>query len=287
MRVGLHPFYLRYTPVLRLGLIGLLGSLVLLTGCGKREKDQPVPVPATTTTISGNVNARDEILNVVSLADVAVALEGTFISAMTVATGAYRLAGVPVGRYVLNLSRPGLGTMRYEAPVAKPEPLNFPLISLDQPTSTQALRLDPITKAGQVDVAAAYVCTLSFSPQLYGPGKRYAVAVFTGKTATVGTTEYVDTYKLTGQESTPPPTVRGQDKFEVTFSKAELRRLGFSSGDKVYAAVYGAPVALSDGGIGREAYYFEPYSLDPVTKQVKLVNANLSSTPVRVSFTMP
>ncbi|OUJ73666.1 carboxypeptidase regulatory-like domain-containing protein [Hymenobacter crusticola] len=269
-------------------VVSLLVCLSILVSCGKRDNDQPTPT-VTTTTISGVVLAQDEVLQPISKAGALVTLEGTEIKATTDANGTYRLEKVPLGQHVLNVSRAGMGTMRYEADVKNLDAVMFPTITLDQQTSTQVKSLDFVGKTmySLPDEVAAYQCSITYNPQLYPAPKLYSIMVYVGKNDKVSNASYLGATQISESENTPAPTVRGVAKMRIAFYQSSLKQLGFASGDKVYLAVYGAPKNVSDGGIGNEAYYIEPYSLDPVTKRVQQVRANLNPNPVKVSFTMP
>lgn len=260
-----------------------------LSGCQRDADSAPTPT-VPTTTVSGTVLARDEVLQPLPSAGTIVALEGTDFKTTTDATGAFRLQKVPTGNYVLNVSRAGQGTMRYEAVVQAPNPLAFNPVTLDQYTSTKVTGAEAVGKAsyslpGEV---AAYQCRISYNPQLYTQAKTYSMMVFIGKTDKVSNTDNVWNSQYSETESTPPPAVRGTATIRVDFHDTQLQRMGFASGDKVYVAFYGAPQNVAKGGIGNMAYYFEPYYRNPANAtELKQVVANLQPNSVRVSFTMP
>ena len=61
--------------------------------------------------------AQDEVLQPMSKAGTLVLLEGTDKKATTDADGKYVLHNIAPGKYALNVSRAGMGTLRYELEV--------------------------------------------------------------------------------------------------------------------------------------------------------------------------
>ncbi|KUG06305.1 hypothetical protein ASU33_02810 [Solirubrum puertoriconensis] len=267
-----------------------MGGALLITGCGKSKREDPAPpVAVTTTTISGSVQVEDEMLQPLSKAGVAVRLEGTTISAVTDANGAYRLTNVPVGQHVLNLSRVGLGTMRYEANIDDLTPRNIAPVLLSEQSSTRITDLKSVGKSstslpGEV---AAFECTVSYNAQLYPAPTQYAIAVYVGKTADVSNTSYLQSTQLSQDQNITSPPTPGTGRFKLAFYKNELQQMGFAPGDRVYVAVYGLNKGATNGGVGREATYFVPYSRNPTTGQIQRVVANVSPNAARVNFVLP
>ncbi|MFD2783823.1 carboxypeptidase-like regulatory domain-containing protein [Hymenobacter rubripertinctus] len=266
-----------------------IGGVALgLTACGNSTSDLPAPA-ATATTITGVVQARNETLQPVSQAGALVTLEGTTIKALTDAKGSYQLQQVPIGKHVLNVSRTGMGTMRYEANVVTLAPITAQQVTLDEESSTQVTGLRPVGRTSNSfpSEVAAFECTIRYNPDLYPAPKKFAMAVYVGKTNAVSNIEYLSSGTYGYSESTPAPAVRGGRQDRIAFHEAELQALGFKSGDQVYVVAYGSPVNISEGGIGNQAYYTIPYGVDPITNRVRKVTANLNSSPVRGNFTMP
>ncbi|UYZ58751.1 carboxypeptidase-like regulatory domain-containing protein [Hymenobacter latericus] len=278
----MNPFY-RYPAVWLLG-VGLLAA-----GCGSKRQDPTPPVAATTTSIAGVVQTEDEQLQPLSKAGVLVTLEGTAIRATTDANGAYLLDNVPLGRHVLNLSRPGLGTMRYEANITDLVPRTMPPVLLSEQSSTRVTDLKSVGKTpySLASEVAAYECTVAYNAQLYPAPKKYAIRLYVGKTADVSNTSYLQATQYSQLADVTSPATPGTGRFRLAFYDNELRQLGFAKGDRVYVAVYGSPKDVQWGGIGREATYFVPYSLDPVTGRIQRVEANLNPNPGRVDFVLP
>lgn len=266
----------------------VVGSLAVLSGCSKSEADNPTPA-ATGATVSGVVLAQDEVLRPLGKAGTTVQVEGLNKQVVTDEQGNYELKNIEPGRHVLNVSRAGMGTLRYELEVKSPAPVAFPTITLDQQSSTQVTSLTPVSRTSNSlpDEVAAFECQVAYNPQLYPAPKMYAVRLYVGKTSDVSNVRYLESSQISASESTPAPAVRGTAKLRLAFYASSLRSLGFASGEKVHLVAYGSAKDVQGGGIGREAFYFEPYVRNSVTGQIQRVEANLNANPVRADFTMP
>ncbi|WP_045688398.1 carboxypeptidase-like regulatory domain-containing protein [Hymenobacter sp. AT01-02] len=263
-------------------------SLCMITSCNKSNGVDPTPA-AIGAIVSGVVLAQDEVLQPMSKGGSTVMIEGTDKKALTDAQGSFELRDLKLGKYVLNVSRAGMGTLRYELEIKSPAPVDISSIMLDQESSTQVLSMTPVGKYmhSLADEVAAFECQIAYNPQLYPAPKLYSMMLFLGNMSEVSNTSYVSATQLSQSESTPAPAIRGIAKMRIAFHTSSLNSLGFARGDKVYVIAYGAPRDVASGGIGCEAYYFEPYSFNPATGQVRRVVANLNAKPVRTSFTMP
>ncbi|AYA38303.1 hypothetical protein D3Y59_15395 [Hymenobacter oligotrophus] len=268
----------------------LLGGALLAAGCGNSKRQDPTPpTVATTTTISGMVQAEDEQLQPLGKEGVAVRLEGTTVSTVTDANGAYQLTNVPLGQHVLSLSRAGLGTMRYEANINDLTPRTMAPVLLSEQSSTRITDLKSVAKSpnslpGEV---VAYECSVSYNAQLYPAPTQYAIIVYVGKTADVSHANYLQATQLSQSQNVTSPPTPGTGRFRLAFYANELQQLGFASGDRVYVAAYGMNKGAASGGIGREATYFVPYSRNSSTGQIQRVVANVNPNAVRANFVLP
>lgn len=197
--------------------------LLALSGCNKDNTDS-----AGTANIIGSVNLYDEGTNLLAKDGMTVTVEGSspLISAITDADGAFVLNNVPFETYTISFSKSGYGIFK------KVDLLHFnsgsstvitPSPSLGQVSTTTINSVIVNTSADNVTLSIA---TLPAPTSLV---PRY-IRVFFSRNASVSYTNY-EKYTVVYKHLSNPA--------DLALSKITFYEMGFTSGETVYARVYG------------------------------------------------
>ena len=202
----------------------LLFTFAFIVGCNNEE----IVDPATKANIIGSVNLYDEGTNLIARDGMKVWVVGSspLISSVTDANGSFNLVDVPFGVYSIGFEKAGFGTYKMinvvhsntgSSTVINPSP------SLGQISTTTISGLTSEYSSGDVNLG------ISTNPAPTNQVARY-IRVFYSKNPAVSFYNYTSYSKVYKHMANPA---------YVDLGIKALMEMGFTSGDLVYARVYG------------------------------------------------
>ncbi len=198
--------------------------LVLLVSCSKNDD----PVAVTKADITGSVNLYDEGTTPEEKTGMTVTVLGISpqISAITNTEGKFTLKDVPFGTYTLQYEKAGYGTYRKAGVVHANTGSSTAITSIP---SLGRQSTTAITNLSVTQSASAVVLSATTNPAGNAGSRRY-LRYFLSASPTVSKNEY-------GYVS--PGFVAQINPYDATLTSANLAGWGFTSGQTVYAKVYG------------------------------------------------
>jgi len=239
-------------------LVLLLFTFVLFTGC---ENNDVVGV-VTRANIIGSVNLYDEGTNPLPKNGMTVTVVGSspLISTVTDANGSFVLPDMPFGTYTLSFEKAGFGTYKMTGVAHKntgSSTVVAPSPSLGQLSTTTISGLTCTSGLSNVKL------TVTITPVPTNQVARY-IRVFYSKNAGVSFYNYTNYSEVYKHMSNPA---------DLELGIKALMEMGFSSGDIVYARVYG------------DSFWSNDYD-NVVSGKREFPNLN-STTLTTVSFVVP
>lgn len=220
-------------------------SFVILLGLISCNNDDDTnPEPITKANIIGSVNLYNEGVTQIENSNMIVKVEGTEISAKTDDDGDFTLSEVPFGTYTLTYEKSGFGTFKkynIEHTNTGSSTIITASPSLGEISTTQITALESTVNGDNIQLAITTI------PAGNNSNTRY-VRYFLSTNSNVSNENY--TYYSPGLVSQINPLV-------ITLSQDDLISAGFSSGQTVYAKVYGDSFwsnEYDDSDLGRKVF---------------------------------
>jgi len=207
----------------------LILALTLLGGLTSCNKDMvEAPKPITKSNIIGSVNLYDEGVTQIDNSNMMVKVAGTspLVSTTTDVNGDFILSDVPFGTYILVYEKSGYGTFK-----------KFQVEHTNTESATTISETPSLGESSTTQVTDLTVNTI---------GNDVTLSITTNPAGNNGNTRYVRYFLSTDANVSDenyifysPGLISRINPKDLTLSKNDLISAGFSSGQTVFAKVYG------------------------------------------------